>query len=151
MNYSLAWTVFAIAAVALRTPYPNHLPVSKQQRADSAIVEKYWKLVTMNDLPVVSRDERQSEPHMILKTFRSEVRGNGGCNSFTATYKLFGADSIAVTNLIAKEETCKNISSERRFFKFLAKTSNYRVDEDTLYMQDATGKLTARFEAIYLK
>lgn len=130
---------------------PCLLDTVKPSQQKGQIVERYWKLLSLNDQPVISKDDRQSEPHMILKDFRTEVRGNGGCNSFTATYKLFEGDSIAVHTLLAKEEPCKNISTERRFFKFLTKAVHYQVEGDTLRMRDASGKQTAKFSAVYLQ
>lgn len=123
---------------------------SVMPQEDTPILEKYWKLVTLNDRSVVSRDPRQSEPHMIFKRFKNELRGNGGCNSFTADYQLFGKDSITITPVKAGENSCKNLSTENRFFKFLAKAKKYEVVDDSLFMRDETGRLNATFTAVYL-
>lgn len=117
---------------------------------DSAILEKYWKLVTLNQMAVTSRDAGQSEPHMILKKFKKEVRGNGGCNSFTATYELKDSNTINISPVIAGENGCKNLRTENQFFKFLSKVKSYEVVGDSLFMQDATGRLSAKFVAVYL-
>lgn len=117
----------------------------------SPIVEKYWKLVSIDGKTISPSDKQIKEPHMILKAFDKSVNGNGGCNSFFGSYELAGENHISFSKIGATKMACQNMAVENVFFKALEQADQYTVVNDTLFLNNASKILLARFEAVYLK
>lgn len=116
-------------------------------QTDSNLVEKYWKLVSINDRPVTKDDFTTREPHLIFKSEFSRVNGNDGCNGFGGIYKLNG-NTIAFDKLISTMMACPDSFVFEQFTKILQGELTYQATEETLIIQSKKDIL--KFEVVYL-
>ena len=122
------------------------------QKAQSEIVEKYWKLIEINGQKVTADDFASKEPHLILKSTDNRVTGNGGCNSFFGTYELqANANRISFSKIGSTRMACIKPTVEADFLKVLETVDNYTVKNDTLQLNKARMAPMAKFVAVYLK
>lgn len=112
------------------------------------IEEKYWKLTQINGQPVQFQGNK--EPHMILKSADSTVRGFAGCNGFGGHFELLPGNRIRFSKLISTMMACPDLSLETSFLKLLEKADNYTQHGDTLYLNKARMAPLAQFVAVYL-
>lgn len=115
------------------------------------IIEKYWKLIEINGIPVNLPVNQTREPHMILKEIDKRVVGNSGCNSFFGNYEIQGENRISFSKIGATKMACENMEVEGQFFKVLEMVDNYTTKTDTLSLNKAKMAPLARFVAVYGK
>ena len=68
------------------------------------------------------------------------VSGTSGCNNF-AGLSMVAGDSIAFDQLVSTRMACPDaqMEQETRYYQALAAASRYRLDGDTLRLQDDSG------------
>ena len=122
------------------------------QKEAVVITEKYWKLLSLAGKPVAPPEEGQREAHFILKTQDNRVQGNGGCNTFTATYKLAAGNKITFSPIAATRMFCGKNNPETAFFKTLETANHYSLPhEDTLILRRDKEAPLAKFAAVYFQ
>ena len=109
--------------------------------------EKYWKLVSINDVPFENQEER--EVYMILKKDQKNVIGFSGCNPINGSYQLTTGNRVKVSTR-SNQTTCVNELKEKQVLDVLNSVQGFKVDKDTLYLYQGEGK-TSKWEAVYLK
>ena len=67
------------------------------------------------------------------------VTGNGGCNSYSATYTTGAGNALGISNLAATTMACAGSDTETQYFAALKATARYSLDHGTLTLRDATG------------
>lgn len=117
-------------------------------QTDSNLVEKYWKLVSINDRVVTKDDFMSREPHLIFKSEFNRVNGNDGCNGFGGSYKLNGT-TISFDKLISTMMACPDSFVFEQFTKILQGDLTYQATEETLIIQSKKDVL--KFEVVYLR
>ncbi len=119
-------------------------------QTDPGLVEKYWKLVSIDDRKVTQDDFFGKEPHMIFKSEFSRVNGNDGCNGFGGIYKLEG-NSISFDKVFSTMMACPDSFVFNEFMKVINdKELTYEVKgEEKLTIRSKTS--TLYFEAVYLR
>jgi heat shock protein HslJ len=128
--------------------------IPKVSEFDKSITGKYWKLVEIYGKKVASSEQRNREPHFILKADDKSVTGNGGCNSFRGSYELSGVNRIRFSKMASTMMACINTSDmeiESHFLKVLETADSYYVDVDRLQLLRARMAPLAMFEAVYFK
>lgn len=117
-------------------------------QTDSNLVEKYWKLVSINDRIVTKDDFMSREPHLIFKSEFSRINGNDGCNGFGGMYQLNGT-TISFDKLISTMMACPDSFVFEQFTKILQGDLTYQATEETLVIQSKKDVL--KFEVVYLR
>lgn len=76
-----------------------------------------------------------------------EVRGNTGCNRFTASYDITG-DRIEFSEFTAENRGCtaKVLSRSRSFVGLMLKSTHFERQDDVLYLLDPNGLELMRFD-----
>lgn len=86
---------------------------------EEEIINKYWKLITLDGQPVLMTADQEKEQYFILKSDNT-INGFAGCNYFNGTYELQELNRIrfnenmAVTKKYCADENIK----EYDFWKF---------------------------------
>src|SRR5690554_3973304 len=122
---------------------------NKSEKELAPVVEKYWKLKTLEGKEVGFASDQDQEVHFILKDHNKTVVGYAGCNSFSGDYNLSNNNTIEVSKLRSTLRVCPDASfKEDAFLKVFSTPTTYQVDGDalTLYKDQ---KPVATFEAIY--
>jgi heat shock protein HslJ len=84
----------------------------------------------------------------ITAAFHADGRlsGGAGCNRYTTTYTT-GGDAMTIAPAAVARNICpaQVMTQERSYLAALARTTTYRLGEDTLELRDAKGSLQASF------
>ena len=122
---------------------------NQSEKELAPVVEKYWKLKTLEGKEVEFASDQDQEVHFILKDHNKTVVGYAGCNSFSGNYHLSDDNTIEVSKLRSTLRVCPDASfNEDAFLKLFSAPTTYQVDGDalTLYKDQ---KAVATCEAIY--
>ena len=115
-----------------------------------SLTNTYWKLIWLGDTPVMPL-ENQREAHLVLHTEARRAAGFAGCNRFTGTYDLEGAElhfgPLASTRMACAE----GMDVEQGMHEALHATRGWNIIGRHLELNDESGALLARFEAVALR
>lgn len=156
MRYLLMITLFAVLISCnssnrvKETNTADSLPATATI-ADAPLSNTYWKLTELNGEPIITDSTYIKEPHMILQTSDSTVRGHGGCNGFGGHFEWEEPNKIKFSKLISTMMACEKIETEGLFLKTLESVDNYRIIGDTLILNEEEMAPLAKFQAVYLK
>lgn len=118
--------------------------------ARATLVNTYWRPVELGGKPVTVRAGTR-EPHLILDTKDSRVRGFSGCNGFGGSYALDGG-KLGFKGIVSTMMACLPIGDlEQRFFAALKNTAGHALRGELLELRDADGRVLGRFEARHLR
>lgn len=99
------------------------------------ITNRYWRLIKLNDNPVILRDHPRKVPHLIFLSTENTVIGNGACNNFRGTYETTANNAISFSPLAATKMACmENMDVENQLLKNLMEVSSYQVSGDSLFL-----------------
>lgn len=126
----------------------DHYMLIKESSENSAITEKYWKLLQLNGETV--KVVGVHEPYIILKQDSAYFKGSGGCNEMGGDYVLDAGNAIHFKHIRSTEKACKSLNTEEAFLKTLNCVDHFSLNGDSLSFQDG-GKTVARFVAVYLQ
>jgi copper homeostasis protein (lipoprotein) len=129
----------------------------ERARADSELVNTYWKFVRMAGQPIKAVDGHR-EPGLTLRN--ADARGGGrpaytatvGCNQLGGTYAVNGKTltfGAGMSTLMACAPPLGDL--ERRLAGTLANTRRWQVTGPTLELSDEDGLSLALLEAVYLQ
>ena len=119
------------------------------QEANSASIEKYWKLIELSGNPLTGN--MQKIPHVILKA-DGKFSGNTGCNNMTGSYELKDSYRINFSKAATTMMMCINdMDTEKDFLHALEIADSYILKNDTLILNRARMAPLARFVAVYLE
>jgi heat shock protein HslJ len=138
---------FEVFLITLTIVVLVHSCSADTYKYDLDIRNKYWKLIELEGDTVITA-EGQREPYIIFKLNEAAVRGSGGCNNFSGTYKIMN-DSVNIGAIAITRKYCDLImEQEEKFMKLLEDGSRYRIHDEILELF-SNNKLKARLKAIY--
>jgi heat shock protein HslJ len=120
-----------------------------EPRKSAGLIGTIWSATGINNgRQAVVSVAAGSEVTMILAS-DGRLSGNGGCNSYSATYTVDGnaikIDMIAQTEMACLDQNV--MEQEQAFFAALANATTYRIEGDRLELRDAAGALQVGFRA----
>ncbi len=117
---------------------------------DSPLRGTYWKLVRLGDNPVAAAME-QRKAHLVFAADGLQVAGSDGCNRLSGSFELDG-ERLRFGRMASTRMSCPdNLDQQQRFRQALEQVERYRIRGGHLEFFDATGAVSARFEAVALK
>lgn len=127
---------------------PARAAVQESMKPDVSLTNTYWKLVELHGAGVTPGEGR--ELHMILKG-EDQVRGYAGCNQFTGSVNVTG-DALSFGPIASTRRMCPDVmQQEGDFLQALENAHRFSISGEDLAVKDANGKVTMRFEAVYLQ
>jgi copper homeostasis protein (lipoprotein) len=129
----------------------------ERARADSALIDTYWKFVRMAGSPVRVIDNHR-EPSLVLRGAgqagggRPGYSATVGCNQLGGTFDIKG-DALTFGAGISTLMACAPPlgDMERRLSEMLSNARRWQVNGPTLELFDEQGQTLALLEAVYLK
>ena len=122
----------------------------KTLKLTNPIVEKYWKLKTLDGKEVVMDENQEREVYFILKANDNRVVGFGGCNSISGEYEFKTGNKIAFDKVITTLMACPDHTfREDLFLKVFERADHYELDGDILKLKKGKNKTLATFESVY--
>jgi len=117
---------------------------------ENEIVNKYWKLKTLEGKPVAMAINQEKEQYFKLNS-DGTMSGFAGCNQFNGHYKLSDGNRIRVNeNLAVTMKSCPDVAiNESEFLEVLKLTDNFTIKGDTLNLHVGRRAPLAVFEAVY--
>ena len=75
-----------------------------------------------------------------------QLTGNGGCNTYSASYKIDG-DKITIGPAVSTKKACEQavMDQEQQYLAALSTAATYRIDGSKLELRTADGALAATF------
>lgn len=114
------------------------------------IVEKYWKLKTLEGKNVKMGKNQEREVFFTLKANENRVTGFAGCNTMMGSYTLEEGDRIRFSQLATTMMACPDVDfNESEFLKIFELVDNYRITGDRLELYIGRRAPLAVFEAVY--
>lgn len=116
---------------------------------DTLLTDKYWKLIEINGKKT---GKMIHQPYMVIHD--QQVRGNGGCNTFSGSVKISPMNRIVFQNLVSTKMACMGDDGSRTeslFFDALNKADQYLIQNDTLTLSKARMAPLAMFVFDYFK
>lgn len=119
---------------------------------ENEIVNKYWKLKTLEGQAVIMTESQEREQFFMLK-IDGTFSGFGACNSFKGQYHLEEGNRIRFNeNIAVTMMHCGDLSEkEAEFLEVLKLTDNYTINGDVLSLNIGRRAPLATFEAVYFK
>lgn len=113
------------------------------------IINKYWKLITLNGQPVQMAEGQERETHLILRQ-GGQLGGHTGCNTLNGSYVMHTSRQLQFKDITTTLRYCAEVPYESAFNQALHQTETYRYRNDTLWLQGNRQQLLASFAAVYL-
>jgi len=114
------------------------------------IVNKHWKLKTLNGKTVKMSENQQKERFFTLKKENHKVAGFAGCNTFMGSYSLDANNQIDFSQMAATLKACPDSDvRDSDLLSALHNATHYEYHNDSLTLFDSEGTPLATFEAIY--
>ncbi len=126
------------------------LAVFKKAATENQIVEKYWKLKTLEGQDIQMTENQEREVFFTLKTAENRVTGFAGCNTMTGKYTLEDGNRIRFSKMGVTMMACPDVDfNESEFLKVFNLADNYTINGDTLSLNAGRRAPLAVFEAVY--
>lgn len=152
----LVFTLFILTALSACAQRANNVEAAKSTTEvftpenDHEIVNKYWKLKSLEGKAIQMAENQEREQYFILKS-DSTVTGFAGCNQFNGQFELRDGDRIRFNeNLATTMKACPDVDiNESDFMNVFKVADNYSIDGDTLRLNVGKRAPLAIFEAVY--
>jgi heat shock protein HslJ len=73
------------------------------------------------------------------------LSGNGGCNSYSATWTTTGDAGLTLGPISSTAMACDALPTEGQYFTALGAVTSYRIEGDELTLRDATGAVQVTY------
>lgn len=121
----------------------------QQQAPNASLVNTYWKLVRLGNMPVAATPE-QREAHLIFKN-NQRLQGFSGCNQFMGQYTQ-KAKRLELGPVAGTLRACVPAAAyEQSFLQLLQGELSWSVQGDLLILKNTESGEEARFKAVYLQ
>lgn len=147
-NYTISNGVLSLNK-AKRAPLAQF---KQGESSDNQIVEKYWKLKTLEGQEVKMADNQEREIFFTLKGQDNRVNGFAGCNSFNGSYTLKKGNRIRFEGMATTLKACPDVDvDESQFLQVFELADNYTIVDDILSLNVGRRAPLAVFEAVYFQ
>lgn len=144
---------FTISNGKLALNKAKRVPLAEFTKGDmenAPIVEKYWKLKTLEGQDVKMADNQEREIFFTLKSADNKVNGFAGCNGISGEYTLEEGNRIRFKNMATTMKMCPDVDvNESEFLKVFELVDNYTINGEELSLNVGRRAPLAVFEAVY--
>lgn len=117
---------------------------------NAPIVEKYWKLKTLDGKDIEMAENQEREIFFTLKSQENRVTGFAGCNGISGEYTLEEGNRIRFKNMATTMMICPDVAvNESEFLEIFELADNYTIQGDVLSLNVGRRAPLAVFEAVY--
>ena len=110
------------------------------------VYEREWKLTEINGEAVALNYASDSAPHFIIYKDNT-VKGNLGCNTFTAVVKMTSDEKITFSDISHTEMDCPNMALEQQFLVHISQSAGFYSEGNVFTLANKEGVITTRLEA----
>lgn len=121
------------------------------QKVVPGITGKIWTLKELHGTEVPAPSSSRDDVYIMLKEDENRITGNGGCNTFGATYELREGSRIKISNIAATRKACREMKIEYELFKVLELADTFTLRGDLLILGKGPSSRLAVFEPDYMK
>ena len=131
--------------VGRRAPLATFIAMSENE-----IVNKYWKLKTLEGMAVTMKPNQEKEQFFMLRS-DGTVSGFAGCNLFNGEYEIMKGNRISIKrNMAMTLRACPDVNvDEMAFMNIFDQADNYTINGDVLQLNVGKRAPLAVFEAVY--
>lgn len=128
----------------------SHAAQHAHTALDESLTNTYWKLLTVNDNPVVATNNVR-EAHIVLHIDSTRLAGSTGCNTLSGRYQHTGQQltfyPITTTKMACPTTQMRN---EQAMLSALQQTRHWEISVSRLALTGTNGEPLAVFEAVHL-
>ncbi|MTI41081.1 copper resistance protein NlpE N-terminal domain-containing protein [Fulvivirga lutimaris] len=121
------------------------------RKIDDQITERYWKLSSLNGIPITVAETQPREAHFILKNQEKKVNGHTGCNVMNGTFETGPDRKLEFKGMISTRRACMNVPYESEFTQMLDKVRSYNLVGDTLILKSESDAELAKLYSVYFR
>lgn len=110
------------------------------------VYEHKWTLTEINGEAVALNHASDSAPHFIIHKDNT-VKGNLGCNTFTAVVKMTNDEKIEFSDLSHTEKDCPNMALEQQFLTHINQATSFYSEGNVFTLANKEGVINTRLEA----
>lgn len=155
MNKLIATTIMLVSiafAQSCDSSNKTTKDTTTKNKNDNTIVNKYWKLITLEGQKITMAKNQEREQYFMLKTEEQRAVGFAGCNNFSGTYTLADGGRIRFTQMAATMKACPDVAvDETAFLQIFEQANNYTINGDTLNLNVGRRAPLATFVAVYFE
>lgn len=142
---------FTVSGDKLSLNKAKRAPLAEFKKLNNApIVEKYWKLKTLEGKEIKMADNQEREIFFTLKAQDNRVTGFAGCNSISGEYSLEEGNRIRFSHMATTMKMCPDVDvNESEFLQIFEIADNYTINGDELSLNVGRRAPLAVFEAVY--
>ncbi|MCG7577861.1 MULTISPECIES: META domain-containing protein [unclassified Halomonas] len=129
----------------------NHAALQASMAADESLINTYWKLLTVNDDPVVAADNVR-EAHIVLHIDNSaRLAGATGCNTLSGRYQ-HTRQQLTFHPIVTTKMTCPAalMHIEKAMLSALYQTTHWKIHGERLVLFNDKGEPLAGLRAVHL-
>ncbi|MBQ0769675.1 MAG: META domain-containing protein [Bizionia sp.] len=113
------------------------------------IVQKHWKLKTLEGKDIVKAENQEKEIYFMLDVSENRLEGFAGCNSLSGKFTLEKGNRIQFTNVATTLKVCPDVKvNEAEFLKIFEIANNYTINGDELSLNVGRRAPLAVFVAV---
>lgn len=126
------------------------LAVFKKVTPENRVIEKHWKLKTLEGQEVEMADNQEKEIYFMLHKDENRVTGFAGCNTLSGTYSIEEGQRIRFSQMAVTLRSCPDVDvNESAFLEVFELADNYTLQGDKLMLNVGRRAPLAVFEAVY--
>lgn len=119
-------------------------------KSTAQLLNTYWKLTQLGE-QVIDTPAGAREVHVVLHSENQRVAGFSGCNRMMGSYALEG-DRIKFDQIGGTLMACvSGMDLEKKFLAMFTQVARWKIEGETLRLQDTGGQTLAVFESRYLQ
>lgn len=123
----------------------------KVEMTSEPIVEKHWKLKTLDGKAITMSEDQKRDIYFTLKAEDNRVTGFAGCNTFGGNYTLEAANSVRFRGMLSTLKACPDVDfNEAEFLKVFELADHYTITDNELSLSAGKSETLAVFEAVDL-
>lgn len=117
---------------------------------ESALTNKRWRLVTLNDKEIVMQAKAQKMPYLVIESEEDRIIGFAGCNRFNGGYEQTNSEGIRFSKIASTKMACDYISLEAEYLQTLETVETYKIDQGQLTLMNTEGDEILVFSVMYM-
>ncbi len=105
-----------------------------------------WELAALRG-ETVAAAEGQPTPHLVFLEAEQRLAGSAGCNRIMGQYSLSEDGGLEFGPLATTMMACPQMDTEAAFLAALSEVRSFTLQQESLLLQDETGRTLARLGA----
>ena len=139
---------FFLIVIALSLSSTSCALWKKTAEQAQPLTETIWRLTELSGsaVSVATEHTTAGDAYIVFSGEEGRFSGFAGCNRFSGSYELSGANKITLPQIIVTRMFCADMEVENQLLPLLSFVTQYRISGDSLVLLNAKNEVLVRFE-----